>query len=388
MKKGNNEKDSKSKPKCLEKTNARIKSNRQTVTSIKEGRLVGIGASAGGLEALRELIESLPEQGLLSYVIAQHVSPTHVSMLMNLLAPLTHLVVSDLTDKQTPEAGRVYITPPNKDVLYRDGQLRLTEPQQLIGPKPSVNHFFHSLANELGEQAIGIILSGTGTDGAAGLRAIKAAGGITIAQDPDSAKYDGMPKAAIHTGSVDLILRPSEIGHALDRLISQRRNFAPVIKIDEDIDEYAQISNLVRINTAFRLNDYKSATIHRRIARRMNILGISTLKDYVEHLKTYKEESRLLVRDTFISVTAFFRDIQPYLELQKIVQSKVQKQPGGVIRCWVPGCATGEEAYSIAMLLEDALCEQNRNDLQYMIFASDLDDDALDQARMALYHYQ
>ena len=196
-------------------------SNSVTDKQQSKVRIVGIGASAGGLEVLHELMESLPHSNSLSYIIAQHVSPTHVSMLMNLLAPLTHLTVQDLVDEQLPEPGIVYITPPNSDVVLEKGRLRLTKPKQPIGPKPSVNHFFHSLADELEEQAIGIILSGTGSDGASGMRAIKAAGGITIVQEPDTAKYDGMPKAAILTGSVDLILSPSEIGVALARLLDQ-----------------------------------------------------------------------------------------------------------------------------------------------------------------------
>ena len=349
-------------------------------------RVVGIGASAGGLEALRELMVSLPATGDLCYVIAQHVSPTHVSMLMNLLAPMTSLVVCDLKDHQEPSMGTVYITPPNKDVVMKNGVLRLTEPQQAIGPKPSVNHFFQSLASELGDQAIGIILSGTGSDGASGLKAIKAVGGITIAQEPDSAKYDGMPKAAIHTGSVDLILRPADMGAALDRLVIQHQNLQLVIAHEPEADEYTQINNIVRLNSGFRLSDYKAATVRRRIARRMSILGIKFLTDYIERLRKDKEESLALVRDTFISVTAFFRDTSAFLALELVVREIIQnKDEGGVIRCWVPGCATGEEAYSLAMIFEEALRDLERNDLQYMIFASDLDNDALEQARSGLY---
>ncbi len=192
-------------------------------------RLVGIGASAGGLEALRELMEALPESEALSYVIAQHVSPTHSSMLLNLLAPLTALTVENLGEPSAPKPGVVYITPPNRDVVLKNGLLCLTEPLQAIGPKPSVNHFFHSLARELKELAIGIILSGTGSDGASGIRAIKAAGGVAVVQAPETAKYDGMPKAAIHAGGVDLILSPGEIGPALGRLLSLPRDMARVL---------------------------------------------------------------------------------------------------------------------------------------------------------------
>ena len=349
-------------------------------------RIVGIGASAGGLEVLRELMESLPHSNSLSYIIAQHVSPTHVSVLMNLLAPLTCLTVQDLVDKQLPEPGIVYITPPNSDVVLEKGRLRLTKPKQPIGPKPSVNHFFHSLADELEEQAIGIILSGTGSDGASGMRAIKAVGGITIVQEPDTAKYDGMPKAAILTGSVDLILSPNEIGAALARLMDQPRDLSIALSGDRESDEYTQVGNLVRSNTAFKLSEYKQGTVRRRIARRMNILGIGTISEYIEHLKSHKDESLLLMRDTFISVTAFFRDQEAFFALERVIGEIVSNQKDkGVIRCWVPGCASGEEVYSIAMLFEEAMRGEKNTAMQYMIFASDLDDDAVERARAALY---
>jgi len=349
-------------------------------------RLVGIGASAGGLEALRELMEKLPDTDALCYVIAQHVSPTHVSMLMNLLSPMTQLQVQDLVDHQRPLPGVVYITPSNKDVILEGGELRLTEPQAAIGPKPSVNHFFLSLAGELGEQAIGIILSGTGSDGASGIRAIKAAGGITIVQEPETAKYDGMPNTAIRTGSVDIILPPGKMGPTLERLLKLPSDLHQLIKEVENPDQYTQIGNLVRLNTAFKLNDYKPATVRRRIARRMSIVGMGTLEEYIQLLQSDQEESRQLMRDTFISVTSFFRDQESFAALHRAIIRIVEDfEDGSIIRCWVPGCASGEEVYSIAMLFEEALREQKKSGLQYMIFASDLDDEAVERARAALY---
>lgn len=348
-------------------------------------KLVGIGASAGGLEALRELLESLPVSDEFSYVIAQHLSPTHLSMMTELLAPVTQLRVQNLTDDTAPQAKVVYITPPNSDVILSNGLLKLLPPQSAIGPKPSVNHFFNSLAVELGERAIGIILSGTGSDGAAGIRAIKAAQGITIAQEPETAKYDGMPRAAIHTKCIDLILPPSQIGPALDRLTSLPLNLLHVIDESRALDEYENIINLVRLHTAFKLHDYKQATIRRRIARRMSILGLATLQDYVNHLKNNRAESQHLVKDTFIAVTEFFRDREPFELIEQKLHELVKTHNGDVIRCWIPGCSSGEEVYSFAMLLEDALATQQRPELQYMIFASDLDEDALNIARSGLY---
>ena len=238
-------------------------------------RLVGIGASAGGLEALRDLIENLPASNDYSYVIAQHLSPSHISMLANLLAPKTDMKVQNLSAREVPRAGTIYVTTPNHDVIFEHGMLRLKSPPHAIGPKPSVNHLFLSMAHELGEKAIGIVLSGTGSDGAVGMRAIKAAGGVTIVQEPDTAKYDGMPQASIHTGSVDLILPAGEIGPVLHRLATRKSDIGSVV-LDETQGEtdYRQVTNLVRLSTGFRLGDYKSSTVRRRIARRMGILGV------------------------------------------------------------------------------------------------------------------
>ncbi|MEY4751994.1 MAG: hypothetical protein RIQ60_4208 [Pseudomonadota bacterium] len=348
-------------------------------------RLVGIASSAGGLEALRELLADLPESNSLSYVVAQHVSPTHISTLADILSSRTALKVQNLEAHQAPEGGVVYITPPNRDVIFEAGELRLVEPQNTNGPKPSANNLFHSLAESLGDQAIGIVLSGTGTDGAAGLRDIKAAGGVTLAQEPGTAKHDGMPKAAIQTGNVDLVLAPDDMGPMLLRLISLPRELAVGLDDSGPSDLYEQIALLVRMRTAFRLDEYKSGTVRRRIARRINLLGLRGLADYVDHLKGNAEEAQLLVRDTFISVTDFFRDGEAYRALDRQVNELVRATSTGVLRCWVAGCATGEEAYSIAMLFEEAIRVEGRDDLQYMIFASDLDENALEQARTATY---
>jgi two-component system CheB/CheR fusion protein len=354
---------------------------------VEPARLVGIGASAGGLEALRELLESLPPERSLAYVVAQHVSPTHVSMLLNLLEPCTALRVCQLSDPTLPKGGSIYLTPPNHDVLLRDGRLCLAATHQPGGPHPSANRLFQSLADELGEGAIGIVLSGTGTDGSTGLKAIKAAGGVTIAQEPESARYDGMPRAAIQAGSVDLILRPAAMGAALERLVTQPGgDLAALLEEDRESDEYTQIANLVRLNTTFRLVDYKPATVQRRIARRMTLLGLATPAAYVDHLRRHKDEALALMRDTFISVTAFFRDAEAFAALGRSIAALVRDaRPQAVLRCWVPACASGEEAYSLAMQFEEALIEQGRPDVQYLIFASDLDDEALEQARQGLY---
>jgi len=350
-------------------------------------RLVGIGASAGGLEALRDLIGQLPASDAYCYVIAQHLSPSHISMLANLLAPTTELKVQNLTARTAPRAGTIYVTTPNHDVIFEHGLLRLVRPPQAIGPKPSVNHLFLSMAHELGERAIGVILSGTGSDGAAGMRAIKAAGGVTIVQEPDTAKYDGMPQAAIATASVDLILPAEDIGPVLSRLATRTADIGAAL-LDETRGEtdYHRVTSLVRLSTGFRLADYKASTIRRRIARRMGILGIEAMADYIAELHKDRKEAQALVRDTFISVTSFFRDEAAFVGLRQAIGDLVATRPDdSVIRCWVPACATGEEAYSIAMLLEEAIANAGRTRLDYIIFASDLDEAALEVARRGVY---
>ncbi|MCB6183089.1 EAL domain-containing protein [Leeia sp. TBRC 13508] len=348
--------------------------------------VVGIGASAGGLEALRELIEHLPLVENYCYVIAQHVSPTHVSMLVGLLSPLTSLKVEELIDQKPLEPGTIFITPPNKDVLVADGVFRLLPPVSSIGPKPSVTRFFESLAKECPENSVAIILSGTGSDGAVGMRAVKASGGITIAQEPSSAKYDSMPKSAIHTGSVDLVLAPKQIGPVLQRLILGKPDDWELTEDDVTVDTFTQILNQVRIHTYFKLSDYKPATVKRRIARRMNIVGVATLQDYLNYLKTNKEESLLLLQDNLIGVTTFFRDDAAFsalaIQIGKMVAGAADKN---IIRCWIAGCSTGEEVYSISMLFEHHIAREQKENLQYVIFASDLDEDALKQAREGEY---
>ncbi len=351
----------------------------------RELRVAGIASSAGGLEALHGMLEALPEAPHLSCVVAQHLSPTHASSLVELLARRTPLRVLGLQDGQAPEPGTVYVTPPDRDAVYADGRFKLVEPQLTHGPRPSADQLFRSMAEGLGERAIGIVLSGTGSDGAAGLRDIKAAGGVTIAQDPASARHDGMPRAAIQTGAVDLVLRPGEIGPVLLRLLNQDTGIADLAETGTEGDLYAQVAQLVRVRTAFRLDEYKSSTVRRRIRRRLGLLNLASLADYVDHLRRTPDEAQRLVRDTFISVTSFFRDAAAYGALEHAIGALVREARTGVVRCWVPGCATGEEAYSIAMLFEEALRAEQRADLQYLIFASDLDDDALEIARSATY---
>lgn len=371
-------------------TRHRQSSDKKTAPVFSGTRLIGIGATSGGLETLRELIEFLPDSSQLAYVIVLHASSRQVGMLSGFLTPLTHLKIQELSDAQVPEPASIYITQKDCNIIYKNGLLQVIEPLHSNDSHPSINTLFISLANALGKQAIGVILSGTGVDGVEGMRAIKNAGGITIVQKPDTAKYSELPKAVIRAKCVDLILHPLEIGSTLKRIVTQPCEACESGELLQnphfETSSYDQINDLIRINTGFRLNDYKSSTVQRRIKRRMNMLGIAMLPQYIEYIQTHKDEAMLLVRETFISVTDFFRDTTAFETLRTLIENLVKNQPKGkIIRCWVSGCATGQEAYSLAMLLEEVLHEQSRHDLQYLIFASDLDDVALNQARTGQY---
>lgn len=347
--------------------------------------VVGVGASAGGLEALRPLVGHLPQSGDMTCIIAQHLSPQYRSMLVQLVGRETALKVVEVSDGQPLEPDTIYITPPNRDVQVKNSVLRLKEPSSAVGPKPSVDVFFSSLAEDQGQNAIGVILSGTGSDGAHGIRAIKANGGFTIAQTPESAKYDGMPKAAIETGCVDMQLAPEQIGHELSLLVR-----FPRIKVVESAksaqgDTFDQIFRLVHKRTDIDFSHYKPATIRRRLERRLAANRIETVEDYLAYVKRTPAELDLLSKDILISVTSFFRDQQAFADLDTVIAELIKsKKPGDTLRIWVPGCATGEEPYSIAMLVRNRLGEAVR-EYGVQIFATDIDLDAMNHARKGLY---
>lgn len=347
--------------------------------------LVGIGSSAGGLEALKELIAELPIGLNVAYVIAQHLSPTHTSLLQELLRPETELSVSDVSDGIEPRPGAIYVTPPNQDVVYTNGKLRLEKPQASIGPRPSVDLFFKSLAENHGENTVGIILSGTGSDGAAGVRAVKAAGGVVLVQDPQIAKYDGMPRAAIQTSSVDVVLPAGKMGEVINGLAVAPVNMRLPVQEDELTGSYARVANAVKRHTGFDLTHYKFATVNRRLVRRMSLNKSSSLDEYAELVKGDREESQQMVKDVLISVTSFFRDHSAFDALRDHLQEMVKSRGAeDVIRIWVAGCATGEEAYSVAMLMSD-IVSGRENSPEFLIFATDLDSAAVNFARNGAY---
>ncbi|MEM9059790.1 MAG: chemotaxis protein CheB [Pseudomonadota bacterium] len=354
---------------------------------VSEQFIVGVGASAGGLEAIRALLKSAPKDAPASYVIAQHMSPTQRSMLQPLIARETHLHVEEISTPIVPQKNAVYVAPPNSDVIYDDGKLRLVPPSnQIAAPKPSVDRLFRTLAEEAGSLAIGVVLSGTGSDGSAGVKAIREAGGITFAQDDKSAKYDGMPNSALETGCIDLILSPVEIGKRLESLSLTVPRLAEVMKNDDDQTPLAEILQIVLAKTRVDFRDYKPTTILRRLERRMIALGMESQRDYANYCREHSEEVDALFRDFLISVTRFFRDPEEYAGLKPLVEQLVSDLPARPIRIWVAGCATGEEAYSVAILVCEAMGGLNRaRERGIQVFATDIDEHALQVARTGRY---
>ncbi|MEM1159698.1 MAG: chemotaxis protein CheB [Pseudomonadota bacterium] len=349
--------------------------------------IVGIGASAGGLEAVRSLLRSAPQNAPAAYVVLQHMSPTQRSLLTPLVARETHLHVVEIDECAAPEANVVYVVPPNSDVVFADGQLKLVPPSRELGSvKPSIDHFFETLADQVGQYAVGIVLSGTGSDGTTGIKAIRAACGATIAQDLETAKYDGMPSAAIASGCIDLVLPPVEIGERLSALSLTDARLAEAIKAEHSPSALSEILHLVLIRSRVDFSGYKQTTILRRIERRMRALNIDDHEAYAAYCRDHDEEVDTLFRDFLISVTSFFRDIVEYDALKVLIAEQVHSIGARPIRVWIAGCATGEEVYSVAILFAEALGgirAARASGLQ--IFATDIDDVALKFARRGQY---
>ncbi|PTX54374.1 two-component system CheB/CheR fusion protein [Litoreibacter ponti] len=350
-------------------------------------RIIGIGSSAGGLEAIRELVANLPRDVNCAYVVVQHMSPQHKSLMTTLISSETTLSVVDAGDGVKPQPNTVYVTPPRTDIIIENGVLKMVEYDHEPGkPKPSVNRFLISLAEDQGSRSMGIILSGTGSDGAYGVQAIREAGGITIAQDDVSAKYDGMANAAIETGCVDLVLRPSEIGIHLLKILDTARDFEQFRADGERGSPISEILQIVLARTRVDFRDYKPSTVQRRIERRLTALGISTPEEYIEYSRNEPREVDALFKDLLISVTRFFRDKSEFEALEEQIHHLVESRSDRPLRVWVAGCATGEEVYSIAMLLAEAMggpAELVRSKTQ--IFATDIDREALQIGRKGYY---
>ena len=344
--------------------------------------VVGIGSSAGGLEALQIMLSNLPEIQNCSYIIAQHLSPTHKSMMVELLSRITNIPVIEIKNGMLIKAKTIYMTPENTDIAVSNGKIYLKSVEQAFSPKPSVNYFFSSLATDFKERAIGVILSGTGSDGAYGIRAIKAEGGITLAQSPGSAKYDGMPLSAINTGKVDLVVSINGLAQEVANIVSA---LDKNINIDADERTQQQIFRVLFEAYGVDFSLYKKNTVNRRMERRIAALKLDSLQDYYDNFRDDAKEISNLYHDILIGVTSFFRDKEAFELAKEHIKTIVsKKEPGAEIRFWSIGCSTGEEAYSIAIILSEIL-QENIERYKIKIFATDIDDESLKIARSGLY---
>ncbi len=353
--------------------------------------VVGIGASAGGLEAMTRLLEHLPPRTGMSFAFVQHLDPTHESALVTLLSHLTEMSVCEAKNNLPLRPDHLYIIPPNKLLGIRRRRLKLS-PRKGGNPPLPIDEFFCNLAEEEGNRVIGVVLSGNGSDGTQGLLAIKAAGGITFAQDEKSAKYPALPGNAAAAGGVDFVLPPERIAHELAR-ISSHSYVGPPTAADEPPllppgakAPFEDILATLRQHSGVDFTDYKRATLQRRTLRRMALHKFDSFEKYAAHLRTHPLEVTELFNDVLIHVTSFFRDRGVFDTLKgKLFPRLVRGKPAGEpIRLWVPGCSTGEEAYSLAIALMEFTGDHKlRNPIQ--IFGTDIHEGALEKARAGVY---
>ncbi len=350
--------------------------------------VIGVGASAGGLDAFKKFLKAIPENSGMAYVLVQHLDPTHESLLADLLQKVTAVPVLEISDEIKVEPDHIYIIPNNKMLIANDGVLQLSPRLVKTGNELNlpIDLFFISLAEVHQSHAIGVVLSGTGSDGTIGLKAIKDHGGITFAQDQDSAAFGGMPANAVHAGVVDFILHPDQI---TSKILEINKSLLPLdsegrIIPRQDEDVYKQILSTLRIRKGTDFSYYKQTTIRRRVLRRMALTKKEVPLTYLQYLRETKSEQDALYQDLLIPVTSFFRDPKTFdllcdTVLPDIIESKAAGEP---IRVWIAGCSTGEEVYTMAMCLSECL---GKNQKRIQVFATDISEPAIAKARSGVY---
>lgn len=349
--------------------------------------IVAIGASAGGLEAFQEFFQSMPSDSGMAFVIVIHLDPNHVSMLPDILQKHTKMTVHQVKDGMAVEPNHIYIIAPNKDLSICNNVLSLHEFSSPSVRMP-IDFFFQSLATDQGSKSICIIFSGTGSDGTLGLRGIKGELGMTMVQTLESAKYDGMPRNAIATKLVDYVLPPKEMPQTIiqyteHKIVTNKNQSSHASEISSDF--LFKITNILRSKTSHDFSSYKNNTLFRRIERRMNVHQILEVHEYLRFLQESDHEAHLLFKDLLIGVTNFFRDPDAFNSLQeKIMQILSEKKQEDTIRVWIPGCSSGEEAYSIAILLHECI-KKSQKHVTVQIYGTDLDEDSIHTARQGKY---
>lgn len=351
--------------------------------------VVALGASAGGLDAFKKFFDALPADSGMAFVLIQHLDPTHESLMVDLLAGHTSMKVLQAADRMQLARDHVYLIPPGAYLAINSGTLRLSKPLERHGARMPFDFFLRALAEECGERAICVILSGTGTDGSLGLKAVKENGGLVIVQDPEEAAFDGMPRSAIMSGGADFVLSVSRMPQALVGYSRQPyvKTGSKVVRSSDTVQEtFADIIDILAAKTQHNFSLYKQGTLQRRIERRMAMSGIESGAGYLKVLREDAGERELLAKDLLINVTRFFRDLAAFDLLgEKIIPELVQRQTlDRPLRIWVPGCSTGEEAYSITMLFLEQIAAAKRN-IKLQVFASDIDADCVAFARNGIY---
>jgi two-component system CheB/CheR fusion protein len=347
--------------------------------------IVAIGASAGGLLALERVFKGLPSDLTAAYVVIQHLSPDFESHMTELLGRVTRLPVAQALDGEQLESGRIYVIPPKKEMILSSGKLLLTDKDPRNAPSLPIDTFLRSLAQEAGQRAIGVVLSGTGSDGSRGVRAVKNAGGFVIVQEPSDAEFDGMPRNAIATGAADAVLSADEIATEIARIVPLALTDPAVARQPPVLDE-AMRSVLEVLAEHFDVDFtcYKTTTLVRRIRRRIELACGDDAQQYVDLLTRDADERRRLYQDLLIGVTDFFRDPESYEALGKAVRSTLFTDSSPEVRVWVAGCATGEEVYSVAMLLDEVRHERRWTG-RIRLFATDVQQEALKRASAGIY---
>lgn len=345
-------------------------------------RWVGIGSSAGGLDALIQFVNYLDPDDNLTYIITQHCAPDVKTALQKILQQETKLIVKEIQNNIVPKAGEIYITPAGKDLYIQEKKLLLIEPASRIAPKPSIDLFLTSLASEIGHSSIGIIFSGTGSDGSEGIRSIRDVGGITIAQNENTSKCFAMPNAAIETGCVDMILSPEEAALKLPKLL---KNSKPLVELNKNKSleyVYNKILNKLYKYSGIDFSQYKKGSIYNKIIWRTKHLGLKDIKEYKDHLYSNVKESRILFSNLLITLTSFFRDKDTFAALKETIEKQESLES---LKIWVPACSSGEEAYSIAIMIAEIIGKEDFLKRRIIIYASDIDKNSLDIAKKATY---